>query len=389
MQHLKTELEAFETPFYLYDLDLLKDTLEACKLASEKYQYKVHYALKANSNPAVLKEIVKHGFGADCVSGNEVIRAYEQGFDASEIVFAGVGKSDAEINAALDIGIGRFNVESLPELLVLNELAGEKGVKTTVNIRVNPNVQSYTHKNITTGLNENKFGVGLKHLAEIIALAPTLDHIVLGGLHFHIGSQITKMEAFKNLCLRVNEISAFCAQHNWTPDLLNLGGGLGIDYENPRKNPVPDFKALFDTINELLEVGSDQEVHFELGRSLVGQMGTLVSRVLYVKEGEKKRFLIIDAGMTELMRPALYQAMHKIENFSGANRDSHKSYEVVGPICESTDCFAKEVSLPEAQRKDLIFILSAGAYGESMANAYNLRKQNTYLAVKNGKLQVI
>lgn len=385
-QHLRV-LSEMDTPFYLYDLDLLGKTLAQCKAASEVHGFRVHYAMKANTNTHVLNEIARAGFGADCVSGNEVICAYKHGFHPSEIVFAGVGKSDKEINAALDIDIDRFNVESIPELEVLNELAAKRGQVATVNVRVNPNVQSYTHKNITTGLNENKFGVGIKHLLEIVALSKNLANIKLGGLHFHIGSQITRMEAFKNLCLRVNEITELCENHGFIPDVLNLGGGLGIDYENPTENPIPDFKLYFDTIAELLQRKAQQEVHFELGRSIVGQMGTLVSRVLYVKEGEEKKFLILDAGMTELMRPALYQALHKVENWSSAQPEA--VYDVVGPICESTDCFGKHVALPKSQRGDIIAVLSAGAYGESMANAYNLREQNQTAVIKNGRVLTI
>lgn len=382
-QHLRV-LSEMDTPFYLYDLDLLGKTLAQCKAASEAHGFRVHYAMKANTNTHVLNEIARAGFGADCVSGNEVICAYKHGFHPSEIVFAGVGKSDKEINAALDIDIDRFNVESIPELEVLNELAGKRGQVATVNVRVNPNVQSYTHKNITTGLNENKFGVGIKHLLEIVALSKNLSNIKLGGLHFHIGSQITRMEAFKNLCLRVNEITQLCEDHGFIPDVLNLGGGLGIDYENPSENPIPNFKLYFDTIADLLQRKPSQEVHFELGRSIVGQMGTLVSRVLYVKEGEEKKFLILDAGMTELMRPALYQALHQVENWS--SKESEAVYDVVGPICESTDCFGKHVALPKSQRGDIIAVLSAGAYGESMANAYNLREQNQTAVIKNGRV---
>lgn len=382
-QHLRV-LSEMDTPFYLYDLDLLGKTLAQCKVASEAHGFRVHYAMKANTNTHVLNEIARAGFGADCVSGNEVICAYKHGFHPSEIVFAGVGKSDKEIKAALDIDIDRFNVESIPELEVLNELAGKRGQVATVNVRVNPNVQSYTHKNITTGLNENKFGVGIKHLLEIVALSKNLSNIKLGGLHFHIGSQITRMEAFKNLCLRVNEITQLCEGHGFIPDVLNLGGGLGIDYENPGENPIPDFKLYFDTIADLLQRKPSQEVHFELGRSIVGQMGTLVSRVLYVKEGEEKKFLILDAGMTELMRPALYQALHQVENWS--SKEPEAVYDVVGPICESTDCFGKHVALPKSHRGDIIAVLSAGAYGESMANAYNLREQNQTAVIKNGRV---
>ncbi|TXC82179.1 diaminopimelate decarboxylase [Luteibaculum oceani] len=378
------KLKAYDTPFYLYDLDLLNASLSACKTQADRFGYHVHYAMKANTNDMVLREIVKAGFGADCVSGNEVKKAFQSGFDPKAIVFAGVGKSDKEITDALEIGIGRFNVESVQELEVLNELAAKYNAIAEVNIRINPNVKSYTHANITTGLNENKFGVSAEDIQEIIQLTENLKHIKLGGLHFHIGSQITRMEAFKNLCLRVNEINENCKQYGWKPDVLNLGGGLGIDYVNPKDNPHADFQLYFETINGLLEADQDQEIHFELGRSLVGQCGQLITKVLYEKLGKTKDFLIVDAGMTELMRPALYQAQHFIENLS--SEAAEQNYDVVGPICESTDCFGKEMPLPKSKRGDLLAIYSAGAYGESMANAYNLRAQNPSAYIINGKV---
>ncbi len=378
-------LDNFPTPFYIYDLDLLRSTLEQCAQEAARYDYKVHYALKANSNPRILKEIIAVGFGADCVSGNEVKHAAQYGFDPEHIVFAGVGKTDKEILQAFEVGIGRFNVESVAELEVLNELAAANNRKVTVNIRINPNVQSYTHANITTGLNENKFGVSVDDIKPIIALSKNLQHIHLGGLHFHIGSQITRMEAFKNLCLRCNQINTQCIQYGWTPDVLNLGGGLGVDYVNPKKNPVPDFENFFATIHELLEPKTGQEVHFELGRSLVGQCGTLMSRVVYVKHGKSKDFVILDAGMTELMRPALYQAQHAIENLSAREQET-QTYDVVGPICESTDSFAKALELPVSKRGDLFAIYTAGAYGESMANRYNLKELEATHYIENKRV---
>ena len=360
-----------ETPFYYYDLALLQDTLNACAAAAKVYNFHVHYAMKANFNPTVLNKIKTTGFGADCVSGGEVLKAIEIGFDKNQIVFAGVGKSDKEINAALDQDIFCFNVESIQELCVINELAAKKGKKAKVAIRINPNVDAHTHHNITTGLDENKFGINSWDLSDCAHTLKKCDQLEFIGIHFHIGSQITNLDVYKNLCVRVNEFAAWFEDHGFLVKVLNVGGGLGIDYHHPEQQ-IPDFTAYFAIFNEFLTVRPNQEVHFELGRALVGQSASLITKVLYVKNGKKKNFIILDAGMTELMRPALYQAYHKIENISKGDATAVK-YDVVGPICESTDCFGKEVELPETERGDLIAIRSAGAYGEVMASHYNLR----------------
>lgn len=362
-----------ETPFYYYDLNLLEQTLNACSEAANVHQFHVHYAMKANFNETVLKRIKAVGFGADCVSGGEVKKAIEIGFSRDKIVFAGVGKSDKEIIDALESDIFCFNVESLQELEVINELAAARGKVAKVAIRINPNVDAHTHANITTGLDENKFGINswdMPACAAILNVSSSLEFI---GIHFHIGSQITNLDVYKNLCNRVNEFSAWFEDHGFKVKVLNVGGGLGIDYHHPN-HQIPDFKTYFKVFSDFLEVQPYQEVHFELGRALVGQSASLISRVLYVKNGKKKNFIVLDAGMTELMRPALYQAYHLIENLSGAKRSSKVKYDVVGPICESTDCFGKEIQLPESLRNDLVAIRSAGAYGEVMASHYNLRE---------------
>lgn len=365
-----------ETPFYYYDLNLLQSTLDACKKAADVYRFHVHYAMKANFNPIVLKKIEAIGFGADCVSGGEVNKAVEVGFKKEKIVFAGVGKSDKEINDALDNNIFCFNVESVQELSVINELAEKKQKIAKVAIRINPNVDAHTHANITTGLDENKFGVNswdMPACADVLNISANLEFI---GIHFHIGSQITNLDVYKNLCIRVNEFAAWFEDRGFKVTVLNVGGGLGIDYHNPNQQ-IPNFEAYFKIFSDFLNVKPYQEVHFELGRALVGQSASLISRVLYVKNGKKKNFIILDAGMTELMRPALYQAYHQIENISPiSNLQSPNfiKYDVVGPICESTDCFGKEIELQETFRNDLIAIRSTGAYGEVMASHYNLRE---------------
>lgn len=364
-----------ETPFYYYDLNLLDQSLMACKLASEKFSFHVHYALKANFNDEVLKAIQKSGFGADCVSGNEVKKAIEIGFNPSNIVFAGVGKSDKEINEALRNNIYCFNVESVQELGVINELALKQSKVAKVAIRINPNVDAYTHQYITTGLEENKFGVNQWELPACVDELKKSSNIKLIGIHFHVGSQITNLDVFKSLCLKVNELNTWFLERGFDLKVLNVGGGLGVDYQHPDENSINDFPGFFEIYDKFLERRTGQEVHFELGRALVAQCGSLVSRILYVKNGIKKNFLVLDAGMTELMRPALYQAYHKIENISADATNPKVSYDVVGPICESTDCFGKEIELPESNRGDIIAIRTAGAYGEVMASGYNLRER--------------
>lgn len=363
-----------ETPFYYYDLALLKRTLKECAEASSPYNYHIHFALKANFNDKVLATIKTQGFGADCVSGGEVKKAIETGFAPEQVVFAGVGKSDREINYALDQDIFAFNVESIQELEVINELAKAKGKTAKVAIRINPNVDAHTHHYITTGLDENKFGINSWDLPAVAETLKKSENLSFLGIHFHVGSQILDMNVFKSLCVKVNEMQAWFEERGMPVKVLNVGGGLGVDYHNPDENPVSDFKAYFKIFADFLTVKPHQEVHFELGRALVAQCSSLVSKVLYVKNGIKKNFAVLDAGMTELMRPALYQAYHKIENISKiANSGEAVSYDVVGPICESSDCFGKDVAMPETKRGDLIALRTAGAYGEVMASAYNLR----------------
>ena len=372
-------LHGLETPFYYYDMELLNSTLEKAKAAADKRGFHIHYALKANFNERILEAIQSKGFGADCVSGNEVQKSIDKGFKPNQITFAGVGKSDKEITLALKHQIFAFNVESIQELIVINEIASKIGEKAQVSLRINPNVDAHTHHYITTGLDENKFGVPNSELEKAASVLRECEHIELLGLHFHIGSQITDLNVFKSLCVKVNEWKNWFEERGTIIKVINVGGGLGVDYHEPDTNPYPDFEAYFDVFDKFLERNTHQEVHFELGRALVAQCGSLVSQVLYTKSGVKKNFLILDAGMTELMRPALYQAFHKIEKLGENQADQHINYDVVGPICESSDCFGKEVSLPEANRGDLIAIRTAGAYGEVMASRYNLREEIRYV----------
>ena len=367
------KMQAIRTPFYYYDTELLRQTLQAINQEAGQHEhFVVHYAVKANANPRVLRIIREAGLGADCVSGGEIEAALKAGFPASKIVFAGVGKSDWEINLGLSNDIFSFNVESIPELEVINELAGAMGKTGRIALRINPDVGAHTHANITTGMAENKFGIAMRDMESVIERAKGMEHVRFVGLHFHIGSQILDMGDFEALCNRINDLQKQLESHRIRIENINVGGGLGVDYQHPNRVSIPDFKAYFDTYAKKLRLRPGQTLHFELGRAVVAQCGSLIARTLFIKEGAKKRFCIIDAGMTDLIRPALYQAYHKIENLS--SDEPMETYDVVGPICESSDVFAKQTDLNRAHRGDLIAIRSAGAYGEIMASQYNCRR---------------
>ncbi len=365
------KFESTQTPFYYYDLNLLDATLNAINGELQPSWY-VHYAVKACTNPNVLRHVVNKGLGADCVSGGEIQTCLNAGFPADKIVFAGVGKSDWEIELALQANIACFNVESIPELEVINELAKKNGKTAQIAFRINPNVGAHTHENITTGRAENKFGIAMEDMVDVILRTKEMTNVECIGLHFHIGSQILEMDDFATLCLRINDLQERLDCESITLPNINVGGGLGIDYEQPDKNPIPNFHDYFETFHRYLRLRPNQKLHFELGRSVVAQCGSLISRVLYVKEGAVKKFVILDAGMTELIRPALYDAYHRIENLS--NQSGEEVYDVVGPICESSDVFVKDYTMPVTHRGDLVALRSAGAYGEIMASQYNCRR---------------
>ena len=360
------------TPFYYYNIELLNETLNVVKNEADKYDYHVHYAVKANANPRILSIIAASGLGADCVSGGEVQAALDAGFPSNKIVYAGVGKADWEINLGLDNDIFCFNVESAAELEVLNELAKVKNKIASIALRINPEVDAHTHAKITTGMKENKFGINLSQLGQVLDLVKELSNIKLIGIHCHIGSQITDMAAFRALAIRINEIQEELEEKGIQVENLNFGGGLGIDYYHPNHLSIPAFDNYFAVFNKLIERRPGQQIHFEPGRSIVAQCGTLIAKVLYVKEGETKKFCILDAGFSELIRPAMYDAYHRIENLS--NNDKVDIYDVVGPICESSDVFGKDIELNRVNRGDYIALRSAGAYGEVMASQYNCRK---------------
>lgn len=363
-----------QTPFYYYDKSLLQATLDTINREAGKYEgFKVHYAVKANVDPTVLGIINASGLGCDCVSGGEVERCLISGFAPSKIVFAGVGKADWEIELALDANIACFNVESVPELEVIDAIARAKGKTANVALRINPNVDAHTHKYITTGLSENKFGISMEMIDSVVEKALSLKNIKLIGIHFHIGSQLLEFEPFAMLCSRINDLQDKFETLGVQLKTINVGGGLGVDYVNPDENPIPDFATYFATYNKNLKLRPGQELHFELGRAVVCQCGSLISKVLYVKEGLNKKFVILDAGMSDLIRPALYQAHHNIENITTDSKET-ETYDVVGPICESSDCFGTDEVLPVTKRGDLVALRSAGAYGQIMASNYNCRR---------------
>ncbi len=365
------KFNSIETPFYYYDVELLNHTIKAIQKEIEGKPFYVHYALKANTNSKLLQYIAKQGFGADCVSGNEVLKAIECGFNQSNIAFAGVGKTDKEIEIGLDNDIFSFNVESIPELYAINNLAKEKNKVAKIALRINPNIDAQTHSYITTGLNENKFGIEEDNIPIVLQLLPSLKSLSLTGVHLHIGSQITELSSFKNLCDKINDLQVYFESKGIKLKHINVGGGLGVDYENPDINPIADFYNYFKLFSSHLKVREHQKVHFELGRSVVAQCGSLISRVTYLKNGIHNNFVILDAGMTDLIRPALYQAYHHIENITSQKEQT--PYDIVGPICETSDTFAKNFKLNKTKRGDIIAIRSAGAYGEVMASRYNCR----------------
>lgn len=366
------KFQNIRTPFYYYDMALLDATLQEIK-RHLKPNYHMHYAVKACTNADVLKHISAAGFGCDCVSGGEIEACLAAGFKAKDIVFAGVGKSDWEIELGLNEGIGFFNVESIPELEVINEMAGSKSTKAHVSFRINPNVGAHTHANITTGLAENKFGIDMVDMVDIIKMAQAMPNVEFMGLHFHIGSQLLVMDDFTALCHRINELQDKLEAEGICVANINVGGGLGIDYQDPDGNPIPNFKDYFQTFNDNLKLREGQHLHFELGRAVVGQCGSLITKVLFVKKNAIKQFAIVDAGMTDLIRPALYDAFHLVQNITSPENQCEK-YDVVGPICESSDVFVKDHTMPAVKRGDLVALRSAGAYGEIMASQYNCRK---------------
>ncbi len=364
------------TPFYYYDLDILEKNLLNLKNTLKPFN-KVHFSVKSNTNPRILSVIKNFNLGIDAVSANEIKHCINLGFNPKDIVFAGVGKSDEEIEYGIINNISYFNVESLQEIEVIDSISKKFSKKTTVSIRINPNIKSETHKKIQTGSSDDKFGIDLNDISHIPKLRK-LENINITGLHFHIGSQIINLKPFHDLCKISNEILNYLRENDIKIKNINVGGGLGIDYEYPENNLLSNFKEFINLFNNEIRLDKNQSIHFELGRSIVGQCGFLISKILYSKKSYDKNFLILDSGMNNLIRPALYNSKHKISNLTSKNSD-HLNYDVAGPICESSDTFAKDYRLVKSIRGDLIAIHSCGAYAESMSSNYNLRDNiNSY-----------
>ncbi len=376
-----------ETPYYLYDLELLPATLQQLKELSNKYGYTIHYALKANFEPEIVSIINDYGFGADCVSGNEVKLALSVGINPADIMFAGTGKSDRELEFAIKNNIGGINCESAEEFTVINDIAARCGVTARVLLRLNPDVEPDTHKYISTGQRESKFGISDRELERILNIYNQCKNIKVIGLHFHIGSQVRDLTIYKTLCSRVNSYVKYIETRGIEIEIIDLGGGLGINYDNPDSELITNFEPYFEIFNNGIVLRKNQRLHFEPGRAVVGQCGTLVTRVLYIKEvSSMSAYAIVDAGMTDLLRPALYNAKHKIECITSTKK--LKNYTIGGPICESSDILRYNIALPELQRGDLLAIRSAGAYGSSMASNYNLRDRAHRCFLVNGKIEM-
>jgi len=370
---LLNKFQSINTPFYYYDINILKANLEALK-NSINNKNKVHFALKSNFNNKILDIINSYGFGIDAVSGNEIKKAIEVGFKSEDIVFAGVGKKDSEIQFSIDNNISYLNSESFQEIEIINKISSKSNKITPISIRINPNIKTQTHKHIQTGYRNNKFGIDINDLNEVIDYSNKFKNIEIVGFHFHLGSQINNNSPFLKLCSIVNEVNDVFKVKSINIKYINVGGGLAIDYSNPIDNSISDFKNFISLFNKNIFLNDKQIIHFELGRSIVGQCGFLISKVLFIKKSYEKNYVIIDAGMNDLIRPALYNTYHKVINITSKSPEKI-NYDVVGPVCESSDTFAYDYPLPITNRDDFIVICSAGAYGQSMSSNYNLRNK--------------
>ena len=370
-RQIAQKLRGYETPFYLYATALSRQTLESVVYESKKYGYKVHYAIKANYDDHLLAIIREYGLGIDCASGNELRKAVEAGFDPKGIVYAGVGKRDKELRYAIGQEIMAINCESIEELELVDRLAGEAGKKTDVALRINPDIDPKTNHCIDTGQADSKFGISYEEVLEHAKEIKSLKHINIVGIHLHIGSQIRELHVFENMCNKVNVIVENLEKLGFSFRFVDVGGGLGVNYDVPENEPIPNFASLFSIVHNHLAVG-DREVHFEFGRSIVAECGELITTVLFNKTtATGRKLVIVDASMTELIRPALYGSYHNIENITSED-EAREKYTIVGTACESTDVFDENVTLRKTRRGDLLTLKSAGAYGMSMASRYNL-----------------
>ncbi|OSQ40758.1 diaminopimelate decarboxylase [Thalassospira mesophila] len=379
--------EKVGTPFYCYSTATLERHYKVYAGAFDGLDATVCYALKANSNQAVIKTLAKLGAGADVVSVGEMRRALQAGIAPSKIIFSGVGKADAEMREALDADIAQINVESIPELVELNRVALDMGKKARIALRINPHVDAKTHEKIATGKAENKFGIDWTRAIEVYRDAAQMDGIEITGIAMHIGSQLTDLTPFREAFTRLAGLVEELRTHGIEVKNLDLGGGLGIAYQGETP-PLPAAygQMVRETVGHL-----GCHITLEPGRLIVGNAGILVSRVMYIKDGEAKRFVILDAAMNDLIRPTLYNAYHEIIAVDEAGVDDKMAtVDVVGPVCETGDTFGKDRKLPDnLQPGDLVAICSAGAYGAVMSSTYNTRALTPEVLVSGDKFAII
>ncbi len=373
----------YGTPLYVYDFNHITEQFTKLKEAFKARKSLVCYAVKANSNLSVLKHLKELGAGCDCVSIGEVKRALHVGVARYKIIFSGVGKRDDEIREALKEDILMINLESEEEMGRVEAIAKELGIKARISIRVNPNIDAKTHPYISTGLHDNKFGVDIDSAKRMYIKAKNSENLVPVGIHFHIGSQITELEPFREAAKMVSDLVRNLQSLKIDIKFFDVGGGVGIDYEGEETLNLYDYsQAIFENLT-----GLDITLTCEPGRFLVGNCGTFLTKVLYEKNNGKKRFVIVDGAMNDLGRPSLYGAYHKIEVIGSEGDESEA--DVVGPVCESTDFFAKNRVLPKTKHDDLLAIKSAGAYGFTMSSNYNTRAKVAEVAIIDGKEKLI
>ncbi|HET7268668.1 MAG TPA: diaminopimelate decarboxylase [Oleiagrimonas sp.] len=374
------------TPFHAYSAGYLRERIDALHDALEGLDFQVCYAVKANANIAILQLMADAGVGADIVSSGEMQRSLRAGISPTRIVFSGVGKSAGEIVDALEAGIGRFNVESEDELHLLQRLAAERNVTAHASVRVNPDVDARTHAKISTGKSENKFGVSIEEARRWFAASSLLTHVRLDGLHMHIGSQMLSVEPVRAALQRVVALWRELVEAGHEINCIDVGGGLGVCYHEGRDKPVPVEEYARVIREELADF--DGRILLEPGRWLVAEAGVLLTRVLRVKHGQSRYFLVLDAAMTELIRPCLYDAWHEIVPVTHERRPL-RAYDVVGPVCETSDTFARDRELPQCVAGDLMMIKATGAYGAAMASGFNSRPLAAEVLLDDGRYAVI
>ena len=382
---LKSLAQTKQTPFYIYDFDAIKSNYNELKSAFKGRKSLVCYAVKANSNLSLLKTLANEGSGADCVSIGEVKRALKAGINSYKIIFSGVGKSDEEIEEAIKLDILMINVESHAELLRIEQIAQNLGKKARISIRVNPNIDPKTHPYISTGLHENKFGVDLDTAKRMYIKAKNSDFLDPIGIHSHIGSQLTELQPIKEAAQIVANLAKNLIALDVELKFFDVGGGIGIQYKDEKTIDPKDYaQAILEAMH-----GLDLTIVCEPGRFIVGNAGVFVTKVLYEKNNGGKRFVIVDGAMNDLIRPSLYNAYHSLEVLGKDANENDETCNVVGPVCESGDFFAKNIKLPKTEHNDTIAIYSAGAYGFTMSSNYNTRGKVAEFAVENGEIKQI